>query len=406
MVGLPNGNTTLSMCEHAASMGYECCPVLPEKLESCFHELSKQQASVPIAVEDAYSPEQLAHISRAVLVGRVCIVPVGEQADWETIIPLEMPELYALPVLPVNGVWYDGAGVTAPVIQASSNFPFCEVKGTVLFFGATKLEDPVADLNLHCTEFEPVAAVPKRKKKADTTLFLLLFLLGVVFLTVLGALTTLLLPNDELEYAASPEMQNPIEDAAVKEAENAQAEVNEESVDSSVNESDKQKAEPEIVDEGAALREHQEKACSVIDWKKARPGNEEYKQLQIGADLGCSQCAERLQAPIVSHKCPTNKNDSRYCYLLAEGEKAGCVTCAQKIKALMAANQPPAKPSVSAPQRGSRTHKRGGASKRANGKSSASAPPIKPKSEKKSEEKSEEKSEDIPLNHLNIPNTI
>lgn len=325
---MPNGNTTLHMCEYAGSLGYECCPVLPEDLESCYHELRKHQSSVPIAVESAYSPEQLAHISRAVLVGGVCIVPVGEQSVWEAIIPLEMPELYALPVLPVHGEWYDGGGWTAPVTQAADDSPFCEVNGTVVFCRTPKLMEPVADLNRLCSVPESVTVAPKRKKKADATLYLLLALLGVTFLSVLGALCALLLPNDEVENVALQEMQNSVGEVAVEKEENAQAKVREETV-TPVAPDKETPAEPEV----SPLVEHQEQVCSLINWEKARPGNDEYKQLQAGADMGCSVCMERLKSPLVQHVCPT-AGTSDYLHATENGMILGCEACKKNYKTL------------------------------------------------------------------------
>ena len=350
IVGVPNGNTTLSMCEYAGTLGYECCPVLPEDLEACFHELRKHQSSVPIAVESAYSPEQLAHISRAVLVGGVCIVPVGEQSVWEAIIPLEMPELYALPVLPVYGEWYDGAGGTAPVTQAADDSPFCEVNGTVVFCRTPKLMEPVADLNRLCSVPESVTVAPKRKKKADATLYLLLALLGVAFLSVLGALCALLLPNDEVEHAALQEMQNSVGKVDVEKEENAQAKVREETV-TPVAPDKETPVEPEV----SPLVEHQEQVCSLINWEKARPGNDEYKQLQAGADMGCSVCMERLKSPLVQHVCPSETEDvSEYRRLLMDGKNVGCDECAAKIRQLSAGASSGSKKKVSGT-----SHKRG-----------------------------------------------
>lgn len=324
IVGLPDGNTTLTMCAYADKMGYECHAVLPENLEACFHELSLHRTALPMAVEPAYTPEQLSCISRAVLVGGLRIVPVGLAADWEAVIPLEMPELYALTVLPVESAWYAGAGGTIPITQAADNTPFCMVNGTLVCRETPKLAEPMADLTQAHAMPLPVAAVSVHKKKADTTFYLLISLLGVVVLTLVGALCILLSDNPESEYEdrAYSESMRAVQEEALPQAAGKDE----------TTEPEASTAEPTAGADNSALAEHQNKVCPHIERKNARPGNEAYLQLEEGKKLGCPQCEESLNSPLVQHICPTAGADD-YVPKLEQGKKIGCEACSSALDA-------------------------------------------------------------------------
>ncbi len=325
IVGLPDGDTSLTMCAYAGKHGYECHSVLPEDLEHCIHVLRDRQTSVPLAVESSYSPEQLAHISRAVLVGGVRLVPVGQVEDWESVIPLEMPELYAMTVAPIESEWYAGAWVTTPVTQATEHAPFCMVNGTMVCRVTPELAEPLADLNQSYADPVPVVVATPCKKKTDTTLYLLIALLGVVVLTLVGTFCVLLLPAPESEldsenYALQEE-QN-VTAPLVEQQEPVPQEKPEDNVGVPVAPIEVAPAQQD----SSPLAEHQKNVCPHIDRRAARPGNAAYLQLEEGKKLGCPQCTESLNEPLVQHTCP-KKEDKDYSMLLAQGEKIGCDAC-------------------------------------------------------------------------------
>lgn len=341
VIGLPDGETSRAMCSQCEMLDLLCHLILPESLPEKIAWLSSRVPYVFLSVETTYSSEQLAYISTAVLRFGESLIPVGNDKDWENVVPLEMPELYTKKVYPLESEWYN---VSVPEIAhaAPEQAAYQMLNGTLVHSESPNFSEPLVDLRqeqLSSPLQATVADTPRRKakftKRPDISLYLLLALLAVVVLTPAIALYLLLFAPDAAHSTEQEKIhvaQEPNPDCG--EQEEDKVSVNQEEKENPASSGDETKDKDDaVLQEDSPLSLHQKNECSSIEWQKARPGNDVYKQLESGQSLGCTQCIERLQQPIVQHICPT-AGTSDYLHATENGMILGCEACKKNYKTL------------------------------------------------------------------------
>lgn len=319
--GLPAGQRSQHLYRLAQVREVELCLFSINEYLAGAVEIPRGQRVLPLVVEDSYTPQELVGLYNMCVKRGVELCPIGDGALWDSLIPLELPELAALPVTAVDGDWFEQyISMVAP--EPSQPVDDGRVNGTLVHSAPLSLSEPLADLNISC--YAPPPTQPRGKRKPSLRELLtvgvkkgacvlkeigsslksgekrsLLKLVGVLSIPVFVGLGLVVLLSDPDPRATGPEPTEP-------------------------------SAGTQQHEQGATPGDKSPAVPVNVVHKCPEPANYSSDTLFIGKKCGCEHCSaawERLMAH--PNDCP--KTDVSKVRQICEGAALGCRVCKNNL---------------------------------------------------------------------------
>ncbi len=319
--GLPAGQRSQHLYRLAQVREVELCLFSINEYLTGAVEIPRGQRVLPLVVEDSYTPQELVGLYNMCVQRGVELCPIGDSSLWDSLIPLELPELAALPVTAVDGDWLEQyISMVAP--EPSQPVDEGRVNGTLVHSAPLSLSEPLADLNISC--YAPPPTQPRGKRKPSLRELLtvgvkkgacvlkeigsgwktgekrsLLKLVGVLSIPVFVGLGLVVLLSDPDPRATGPEPAEP-------------------------------SAGTQQHEQGATPGDKSPAVPVKVVHKCPEPANYDRDTIFYGAQSGCEQCKDAWNRLMAHGKvCP--KMDESKVRETCEGAALGCRVCKNNL---------------------------------------------------------------------------
>ena len=285
-------------------------------------EIPRGQRVLPLVVEDSYTPQELVGLYNMCVQRGVELCPIGDSSLWDSLIPLELPELAALPVTAVDGDWLEQyICMVAP--EPPQPVDDGRVNGTLVHSAPLSLSEPLADLNISCYSPPPVQPRVVRKPSLQELLTVgvkkgacalkeigsslksgekrsLLKLVGVLSIPVFVGLGLVALLSDPDPRATGPEPTEP----------SAGTQQNE---------------------QGATPGDKSSAVPVKVVHQCPEPANYNSSTLSVGVEYGCEHCTAAWKSLLAHRKDCSHLDESKVSQVCG-GAALGCRACKDRLE--------------------------------------------------------------------------
>lgn len=381
IVGIEGGIVTRKAVAYLESKGQQVALYNAQEATIAMPLLVTRSNVLPLALDAGYDKAELLDLLHAVMRCGMRLMPIGDTAVWEEMVPLELPELAANLVYPVDSDWFisepddSEAGTDSAERTEADYYGIMDINGTSVSIHMPDLTTPLADLNVAAVLPPPVVpAQPKKPEKNSSSKkqnrhIAVIALLSVMLVTAVIVIYSVLIQNAPTgaPSQASPSSNQSLPVArpvrvwlnnchycrerlslteqgltnlilvlkSIKKIHSAGDTMNDMmlKVATSVNNGGltchKCKKLKATLNNIHGLWHRPESGKWVLDWKLARVGNAAYKKIQVGEKLGCYSCKESLNEELVKHACP---NDNAKSEAFKPGAGIDCAYCQEMLK--------------------------------------------------------------------------
>ena len=379
IVGIEGGRITRQVVSYLEGKGQQVALYSVQEATMAMPLLVTRSNELPLALDAGYEEPALLELFQAAMRCGMHLMPIGDKAVWEDMVPLELPEMAANPVLSAERDWFvaepdDTADGAAPAESTETNYyGITDINGTAVSIHVPDLSTPLADLNVAATvvpppvvQAPPPKPVKKSSAKKQNRHSAVMALLCVLLISVMIVVCSVLIlhdPNGEQPQPMSAAQNQPVAARPVRVWLNDCAYCRERyslvlhellpmltsgskvffakvlfndgmlkiatSVNNGVTTCNKCKKLKVELNNIHSRWHASAPGLWVLDWKLARPGNETYKKIQVGAVLGCYTCKESLNEELVRHACP---DDAATSAAFKHGADLDCTHCRDMLK--------------------------------------------------------------------------
>lgn len=380
IVGIKGGCVTRQVVAYLEGKGQQVALYNAQEATIAMPLLVTRSNVLPLALDAGYDKAELLELLHAVMRCGMRLLPIGDTAVWDEMVPLELPELAATPVYPVDSDWFisepdDSESGTDSAEQAEADYyGIMDINGTSVSIHMPDLTAPLADLNEAASVPPPVVpAQPEKIEKMSSSKkqkrhFAVIAFLSLIMVTAVVVVCSVLIqkPINGVQPQLSPSAQ-PLPVArpvrvwlndchycrerlslteqgltnlvlvlkSIKKIHSSGDIMNDMmlKVATSVNKGGltchKCKKFKASLNNIHGRWHTPESGKWVLEWKLARVGNATYKKIQVGAILGCYSCKESMNQELVKHACP---NDTSKSEAFKPGADIDCAHCQEMLK--------------------------------------------------------------------------
>lgn len=184
ILGLPGTPESEETRQSAQANGLGLDMLTPAQFLSNPALVPVHQHTLPIILQKGYSEEEIAAVHTFCLHRGMNLLPIGDKALWEDLIPLELPELELIQPISRDDNWERlclPEEVCRTVENAVESVPdTCSINGTAVSLVPCTLDNPLADLNVPRTKTASAdtAAAPQGLRKSTLIIFISTLLLS------------------------------------------------------------------------------------------------------------------------------------------------------------------------------------------------------------------------------------